>query len=74
MAILQTCLLLIANIKISRIGTAGKNQKRERIAGEREDIFIFIFVIFSLAQKRLPKYQGSKIKILKSQIRSGYNI
>jgi hypothetical protein len=49
-----------------------KSEKRENSG--RENIFTSIFVIFSLAQKRLPKYHGSKIKILKSQIRSGYNI
>jgi hypothetical protein len=48
-----------------RIGTA-----EEKI---REDIFISFFFIFSLSQKRLPKYHGSKIKIRKNQIKLGYN-
>ena len=45
--------------------------EREKAVGEKR---YFLFFIFFLTQKRLPKYHGSKIKIWKSQIKSDYII
>jgi hypothetical protein len=47
------------------------NGERERAVGigMGSDIFFFLlFFIFSLYQKRMPKYHGSRIKVWKSQI------
>jgi uncharacterized membrane protein YbhN (UPF0104 family) len=55
----------------------------EKVQGDREravwigmaGIFYFSsFSIFSLYQKRMPKYHGSRIKVWKSQIESGYSV
>jgi hypothetical protein len=48
-----------------------KSEKRENSGRER--IFSSSFLLFSRVKRR-PKYHGSKIKILKSQIRSDYSI
>jgi hypothetical protein len=50
-----------------------KKLEKGRHGDRIEKIFSF-FSIFSLYQKRMPKYHGSRIKVWKSQIESGYSV